>query len=44
MNGKKRHPRKLWILGFLGLLSLMGFRYLQTGNWWDLVWFGHILW
>lgn len=44
MNNKKRYMRKGWILGFLGLMSFMGLRYFQTGEWWDLVWFAYVLW
>lgn len=44
MKNKKRHMRKGWMFGFLGLLSFVGFRYFQTGDWWNLTWFAFILW
>jgi len=33
-----------WMLGFLGFLSIQGFRYFTTANWNDVVWFVWILW
>jgi hypothetical protein len=40
----KNKFRKDWMLGFLGLFSLYGFRYLQTKEWFYLVWFTWVVW
>jgi hypothetical protein len=44
MNNKNRSLRKGWMLGFLGLMSLIGLRYFQTGEWLYLIWFTWVLW
>ena len=40
----KKQLRQNWTLGFLGLFSLLGFRYFQTGEWLYLIWFSWVLW
>mgnify|MGYP001243253802 CR=1 FL=1 len=44
MKNKQRQLRKGWQLGFLGLFSLLGLRFFQTGEWLDLIWFAYVLW
>lgn len=44
MNNKERKSRKNWMLGFLGLFSIIGLRYFQTGEWLYLIWFTWVLW
>jgi hypothetical protein len=44
MDNKKRKLRKDWMLGFLGLMSFMGLRYFQTGEWLYLIWLAWALW
>ncbi|MBN2880667.1 hypothetical protein JXM83_01320 [Candidatus Woesearchaeota archaeon] len=42
-----KHPKvnnKKWMLGFLSLNSLMGFRYFETKNPLYLIWFTWIIW
>jgi len=40
----KKILRKDWMLGFLGLFSLFGIRYFQTGEWLYLIGFTGVLW
>jgi len=44
MTDKKRKLRKEWMLGFLGLMSIMGLRYFLTGECLYLIWFTSVLW
>jgi hypothetical protein len=44
VKNKKRRLRKDWMLGFLGLMSFMGLRYFQSGEWLYLIWFIWVLW
>jgi hypothetical protein len=32
------------MLGFLGLMSLLGFQYFYTGEWLNLLWFTWVIW
>ncbi|MFH2035675.1 MAG: hypothetical protein ABIJ45_04675 [Candidatus Zixiibacteriota bacterium] len=41
MNKEKR---KDWMMGFLGVFSLFGLRFFQTGEWLYLIWFTWVLW
>ena len=40
----KKKLRKGWMLGFLGLMSIMGLKYFQSSDWLHLTWFTWILW
>jgi hypothetical protein len=44
MENKKRQLRPYWALGFLSLNLFQGFRYFQTNDWFDLIWFVWIVW
>ncbi len=44
MEHPKKEFRKNWLLGFLGIFSLLGLRYFQTGEWLHLLFFTWVLW
>jgi len=44
MGNLKIKMRRNWWLGFLGFSLFNGFRYFQTGNWMDLLWFVSAVW